>query len=76
MKNCPQWKDNQSKEADKMAYKKAMVAAVWGDTDSDEEGDDSSQSDVCMTAILNQSSEEGTRNSRGTSSDVHCLMAK
>lgn len=76
VKNCPQWKDNQSKEADKMAYKKAMVAAVWGDTDSDEEGDDSSQSDVCMTAILNQSSEEGTRNSRGTSSDVHCLMAK
>jgi len=78
IRDCPKWNDKQSKTVDKRAYKNAMIASMWGDTDSGSEDEGGSpNSDVCLTAFTNieeNSTGPGTRG--GTSTFEKCLMAK
>lgn len=53
IKECQQWKSskgNSGNEGEKKVFKKAMLAAVWGNTDSDEEDEDE-EANLCQTAI-------------------------
>ena len=63
IKNCPTWKDIKSKEKrEKMKneYKKVMMAACWGEFESDDESTEDDEKDqeanLCLTAFTKRSS--------------------
>ncbi|KAK9673099.1 hypothetical protein RND81_12G146000 [Saponaria officinalis] len=55
IKDCPQWRDIKSKEKrerTKNDYKNVMLAACWGELDSDEDwGDEDQEANMCLTVI-------------------------
>ncbi|XP_021773580.1 formin-binding protein 4-like [Chenopodium quinoa] len=54
IRDCPKWKDKQSQSGDKRAFKNAMIASMWGESDSgSDEEEDTPSSDVCLTAFTN-----------------------
>lgn len=67
IKNYPTWKKSKGEPEEKKVFKKAMMAAVWGDSESDEESEED-QANLCLTTCIDEDQLE-------SSSDMLCLMA-
>lgn len=71
IKECPIWKTtkgNSRVQGEKKVFKKAMLAAVWGDFES-ENDEDEKEANLCLTSLTDGDQPEDW------SDTIQCLMA-
>ncbi|XP_074271663.1 uncharacterized protein LOC141595596 [Silene latifolia] len=75
IRNCPKWEEEKAKdkrEKSKQEYKRAMIAAVWGESDSEDEEPSENEKDekFCLRSTYKPRSQR-----RRDDDSLRCLMA-
>ncbi|XP_074297611.1 uncharacterized protein LOC141628354 [Silene latifolia] len=75
IRNCPKWEEEKAKDKcgkSKQEYKRAMIAAVWGESDSEDEEPSENEKDekFCLRSTYNSRSQR-----KRNDDSLRCLMA-